>query len=64
MRFTVINGNELVEYSSMQIKTKYLESCSHVFYRMAVLNISENSQVSTCGRVLFRNVAVLHSEFY
>ena len=50
MRFTVINENELVKYSSIQNKNQILRELVSGIVR---LNISENSQASTCGAVLF-----------
>ena len=50
--FTAKNGNELVEYSSIQNRNQILKAVSGIL-QMTVLNISENSRKSTCSRVLF-----------
>ena len=51
MRFTLINGNELVEYLRVQNRKQILKEFQ-VFYRMAALNISEKSLESFYGGVL------------
>ena len=64
MRFTVIGGNELVEYSSIQNRNQILKELFQVFYRWLFLTFQNISEKAIVVEYCFKKVAVLQFGFY
>ena len=46
-----------------KLEANYIKSCSEIFYRIAVLKTSANSQESTCFGVRFNKIQTLILQF-